>query len=58
VDIKSLARTANNLVGADIELICRNAALAAIREAIQSCKSDDAHVIITARHFEIGNEGG
>ncbi len=56
VDIKSLAHAAGNLVGADIELICRNAALAAIREAIQSGSSNDVQVLITARHFEIGNE--
>jgi len=58
VDIKSLAQAASRLVGADIELMCRNAALAAIREAIQSGSSNDAQAFIAARHFETGNAGG
>jgi transitional endoplasmic reticulum ATPase len=58
VDIKSLAHAAGHLVGADIELMCRNAALAAIREAIQSGSSNDAQAFIAARHFETGNAGG
>ena len=55
VNLKELATASGGLVGADIESICRNAALSAIRSSIQSGDSDDAQVVITAKDFGIKN---
>ena len=55
VNLKNLAAASDGLVGADIESICRNAALSAIRSSIQSGDSDDAQVVITAKDFGIKN---
>jgi transitional endoplasmic reticulum ATPase len=55
VNLKNLAAASGGLVGADIESICRNAALSAIRSSIQSGGSDDTQVFITAKDFGIKN---
>ncbi len=55
VNLKELATASGGLVGADIESICRNAALSAIRSSIQSGDGDDAQVFITAKDFGIEN---
>jgi transitional endoplasmic reticulum ATPase len=51
VVLKNLAAATSGLVGADIESICRNAALSAIREAIQSGADAESHIVITNSHF-------
>ncbi|SIR21332.1 transitional endoplasmic reticulum ATPase [Haladaptatus litoreus] len=57
VDLDSLARKTDGYVGADIEAVCREAAMAASREFIQSVSPEDigesvGNVRITADHFE------
>ncbi|MFB9806241.1 AAA family ATPase [Haladaptatus pallidirubidus] len=57
VDLDSLARKTDGYVGADIEAVCREAAMAASREFIQSVSREDigdsvGNVRITAEHFE------
>lgn len=56
VDLKKLAEKTNNMVGADIEFICRRAVLIAISEYVHSSanqsKSSAAKLKILMRHFE------
>jgi len=56
VDLKELAGKTEGKVGADIEFICRKAAMLAIREYIEAqsskSKSQSHELKITKRHFE------
>jgi transitional endoplasmic reticulum ATPase len=52
VDLQSLVRDTEGLAGADVEAICREAALAAIREFIQAGAQDDK-LEICQKHFEL-----
>ncbi|GKZ12593.1 CDC48 family AAA ATPase [Haladaptatus sp. T7] len=57
VDLEELAEQTDGYVGADIEAVCREAAMAASREFIESVSPDDigesvGNVRITAEHFE------
>jgi transitional endoplasmic reticulum ATPase len=57
VDLESLAEQTEGYVGADIEAVCREAAMAASREFVQSVSPEDigesvGNVRITAEHFE------
>ncbi|WP_266077895.1 CDC48 family AAA ATPase [Haladaptatus caseinilyticus] len=57
VDLDELAEQTEGYVGADIEAVCREAAMAASREFIQSVSPEDigesvGNVRITAEHFE------
>ena len=52
VDLKTLAGATEGLVGADIELICRKASMAAIREFIQNEGRDESRLLISAKHFQ------
>jgi len=57
VDLDWLARTTDGYVGADIEAVCREAAMAASREFISSVKPEEidesvGNVLISRAHFE------
>jgi transitional endoplasmic reticulum ATPase len=57
VDLEALAEQTEGYVGADIEAVCREAAMAASREFIDSVSPEDigdsvGNVRITAEHFE------
>ncbi len=57
VDLEALAEQTEGYVGADIEAVCREAAMAASREFIDSVSLEDigdsvGNVRITAEHFE------
>ncbi|MEI6420773.1 MAG: CDC48 family AAA ATPase [Lentisphaerota bacterium] len=56
VDLKELAAKTENMVGADIEFICRKAAMLAIREFIGNNRSETGdwqkYFKITKKHFE------
>ncbi|MFH5799245.1 CDC48 family AAA ATPase [Haladaptatus sp. CMAA 1911] len=57
VDLEALAEQTEGYVGADIEAVCREAAMAASREFIDSVSVEDiadsvGNVRITAEHFE------
>jgi len=51
VNLSSLAMETDGLVGADIEFICRKAALIAISELVDKKVNDPKVLKITARHF-------
>ncbi|WP_458205365.1 CDC48 family AAA ATPase [Haladaptatus sp. NG-SE-30] len=57
IDLDELASKTEGYVGADIEAVCREAAMAASREFVQSVSPEDigdsvGNVRITAEHFE------
>ncbi len=52
VDLKSLAVVTKDLVGADLESICKKAAMKAIREFIESGQNDHSCFTISGRHFQ------
>jgi transitional endoplasmic reticulum ATPase len=54
VDLASLADRTEGLVGADIEAICRQASMLAIREFVEknADATDYSRFRITKRHFE------
>jgi transitional endoplasmic reticulum ATPase len=52
VDLKRLAASSEGLVGADLEAICRKAAMKAIREFIESGKDDHSDLKISDNHFQ------
>ena len=55
VDLKDLAKRAEDLTGAEIELICREAAMRAVREYLERTErgaKGQAQLSITTRHFE------
>jgi len=52
VDLVGLAGALEGLVGADLESICRKAAMRAIREFIESGKDDYSDLKISDRHFQ------
>ncbi len=52
VDLEVLAEASENLVGADLESICKKAAMKAIREFIESGESDYAEFKIRGKHFQ------
>jgi transitional endoplasmic reticulum ATPase len=52
VDLEKLAKQAQESTGADIELICREAAMQAVREAIGRAQKARAPFSITMHHFE------
>ena len=60
VDLKSLAKATEGLVGSDIESVCRKAAMMAIREFIESGKEDYSDFKISDKHFQkaLSGEGG
>jgi transitional endoplasmic reticulum ATPase len=49
VDLEELAKEANGFTGAEIEAVCQEAAMRAIREAIQF--KGDPQISVTLRHF-------
>ena len=49
VDLKWLAKEAGGFTGAEVEAVCQEAAMRAIREAIEL--KDDAKISLTMRHF-------
>ncbi|MBI2982746.1 MAG: CDC48 family AAA ATPase [Chloroflexi bacterium] len=51
VDLDDLAARTDGFVGADIEAVCRRAALLAIREYVEGGRSDQVHLVAGARHF-------
>lgn len=53
VDLRKLAQMSEGATGADIELICKKAAMSAIRERIQNGSKDKGHNIkICRKHFD------
>ncbi|OEU70285.1 MAG: AAA family ATPase [Desulfuromonadales bacterium C00003093] len=52
VDLKALARATEDLVGSDIESICRKASLSAIREFIENGSKNYSKFLISALHFK------
>ncbi|MEK7873400.1 MAG: CDC48 family AAA ATPase, partial [Chloroflexota bacterium] len=57
IDIATLAKSAEGMVGADIEAVCRRASMLAIREFVNghaptSAASDASEFKVVARHFE------
>ncbi len=52
VDLESLAKSTEGLMGSDIESVCRKAAMMAIREFIESGKEDYADFKISNQHFK------
>jgi transitional endoplasmic reticulum ATPase len=52
VDLGGLADALEGLVGADLESICRKSAMRAIREFIESGKTDYSDLQISNRHFQ------
>ena len=56
VDIEMLVKSTEGLVGADLEGLCRQAALFAIREIVIPAEPADAalhKLTVTKRHFEM-----
>ena len=51
VNLESLAAASENMVGADLESICKKAAMKAIREFIESGESDYTRFKIWGKHF-------
>lgn len=51
VNFKTMASAADGLVGADIEAICRKAAMSAIREFVESGEKDHSTFSILGKHF-------
>jgi len=51
IDLKSLAKATEGMVGSDIEAICRRASMMAIREFISQEEKDLTKFKISARHF-------
>lgn len=51
VDIKALAKQSEGFSGADIENVCRQATMAAIRECIDSQKANPEKLKIEMKHF-------
>lgn len=49
VDLQKLAKETSGFTGAEIEAVCQEAAMRAIREAIQS--KADPEISVTMRHF-------
>lgn len=52
VDLAGLSEALDGLVGADLESVCRKAAMRAIREFIESGKSDYSDLRISNNHFQ------
>ena len=52
VDLKALAGATEDLVGADIESICRKASMLAIREFIERQCEDYSEFVISDKHFK------
>ncbi|MFZ2969659.1 MAG: AAA family ATPase, partial [Minisyncoccia bacterium] len=53
VDLKKLAKLTEELTGSDIELICKKAAMAAIRENVnKKSVKQDKNFKISQKHFE------
>ena len=52
VNLKSLAKATEGLVGSDIESVCRKASMMAIREFIESGKEDYSDFKISGKHFK------
>ena len=52
IDLKSLAKSTEGLVGSDIESVCRKASMMAIREFIESGKEDYSDFKISGKHFK------
>ncbi len=52
IDIASLAKDSEDLVGADIESVCRKASMGAIRAFIEAGAKDYSGFIISNRHFQ------
>ena len=52
IDLKSLAKATEGLVGSDIESVCRKASMMAIREFIESGKEDYSDFKISDKHFQ------
>ncbi|MBL7213946.1 MAG: CDC48 family AAA ATPase [Desulfobacteraceae bacterium] len=52
IDLKSLAKATEGLVGSDIESVCRKASMMAIREFIESGKEDYSDFKISSGHFQ------
>lgn len=52
VNLESLAKASKDLVGADLESICKKAAMKAIREFIESGQDDYSRFTISGRHFQ------
>ena len=51
IDFKKFAQEADGLTGADIELICKKAALMTIRNAISKQITSSAELVITEKDF-------
>ena len=51
VNLESLAKASEGMVGADIEAICRRASMLAIREFINQGRKDLNKFKISTRHF-------
>jgi len=56
VDLGRLAEQTDGLSGADIELLCREAALKAIRQFIESGNPDETAFVIEAAHFKTASQ--
>ena len=56
VSLKKLARDTEDMVGADIEFICRKASMIAIREIIEDLKGleedSELKILIKEKHFD------
>ncbi len=52
VNLEVLAEASENLVGADLESICKKAAMKAIREFIESGENDTTRFKIGGKHFQ------
>jgi len=52
VDFDALAGDSEGLTGADIESVCRKAAMVAIREFIESGETDYSKFLISDKHFK------
>jgi transitional endoplasmic reticulum ATPase len=51
VDLAGLADASADLVGADLEAVCRKAAMKAIREFIESGRKDYSDLKVSNSHF-------
>ena len=56
VDLHELAARTEGYVGADIEAVCREAAMTAVREFVDGRGTDTAELHLTAAHFEAAVE--
>ncbi|MCY4732592.1 AAA family ATPase [Natronomonas gomsonensis] len=52
VDLEELAARTEGYVGADIEAVCREAAMTAVREFVGGSGTDAAEIRLTAAHFD------